>query len=102
MTHPIFLTQLLDLTFSIGVCIFSQWHVKFLIFCRFGHVYNTLQTRLTKTLLNAFLDLKRALTQHYGAIQGLAALGPNVVLYDFIRLINQVDIVSVLLSELFY
>lgn len=47
--------------------------------CRFGHVYNTLQTRLTKTLLNALLDPKRALTQHYGAVQGLAALGPNVV-----------------------
>jgi hypothetical protein len=47
--------------------------------CRFGHVYNNLQTRLTKTLLNAFLDPKRALTQQYGAIQGLAALGPNVV-----------------------
>ncbi|EXB78675.1 Transcription initiation factor TFIID subunit 6 [Morus notabilis] len=46
---------------------------------RFGHVYNTLQTRLTKTLVNAFLDPKRALTQHYGAIQGLTALGPNVV-----------------------
>ncbi|CAK9309320.1 unnamed protein product [Citrullus colocynthis] len=45
----------------------------------FGHVYNTLQTKLTKTLLNAFLDPKRALTQHYGAIQGLAALGMNVV-----------------------
>lgn len=46
---------------------------------RFGHVYNSLQTRLTKTLLNALLDPKRSLTQHYGAIQGLAALGPNVV-----------------------
>uniref|UniRef100_A0A2P2JHP0 TATA box binding protein associated factor (TAF) histone-like fold domain-containing protein n=1 Tax=Rhizophora mucronata TaxID=61149 RepID=A0A2P2JHP0_RHIMU len=46
---------------------------------RFGHVYSSLQTRLTKTLLNALLDPKRSLTQHYGAIQGLAALGPNVV-----------------------
>lgn len=46
---------------------------------RFGHVYNNLQTRLTKTLVHAFLDPKRSLTQHYGAIQGLAALGPNVV-----------------------
>ncbi|KAF3443351.1 hypothetical protein FNV43_RR13033 [Rhamnella rubrinervis] len=46
---------------------------------RFGHVYNTLQTRLTKTLVNAFLDPKRAITQHYGAIQGLTVLGPNVV-----------------------
>jgi len=34
---------------------------------------------LTKTLLNAFLDPKKAMTQHYGAIQGLGALGPNVV-----------------------
>lgn len=50
-----------------------------LICKRFGHVYNTLQTKLTKTLLNAFLDPKRSLTQHYGAIQGLAALGMNVV-----------------------
>ncbi|XP_065876727.1 transcription initiation factor TFIID subunit 6 isoform X2 [Euphorbia lathyris] len=46
---------------------------------RFGHVYSSLQTRLTKTLINALLDPKRSLTQHYGAVQGLAALGPNVV-----------------------
>ncbi|KAK2979011.1 hypothetical protein RJ640_013645 [Escallonia rubra] len=50
-----------------------------LICKRFGHVYDTLQTRLTKTFLNAFVDPKKAMTQHYGAIQGLAALGPNVV-----------------------
>lgn len=46
---------------------------------RYGHVYITLQTRLTKTLVNTLLDPKRSLTQHYGAIQGLAALGPKVV-----------------------
>ncbi|PSS14344.1 Transcription initiation factor TFIID subunit like [Actinidia chinensis var. chinensis] len=46
---------------------------------RFGHIYSNLQTRLTKTLVSTFLDPKRAMTQHYGAIQGLAALGPNVV-----------------------
>uniref|UniRef100_A0A7N0TUB3 TATA box binding protein associated factor (TAF) histone-like fold domain-containing protein n=1 Tax=Kalanchoe fedtschenkoi TaxID=63787 RepID=A0A7N0TUB3_KALFE len=46
---------------------------------RFGSVYSNLQTRFTKTLVNAFLDPKKALPQHYGAIQGLAALGPNVV-----------------------
>ncbi|KAL2938746.1 Transcription initiation factor TFIID subunit 6 [Bienertia sinuspersici] len=46
---------------------------------RFGHAYGNLQPRLTRTLVNAFLDPKRAITQHYGAIQGLAALGPNVV-----------------------
>lgn len=46
---------------------------------RFGHVYHNLQSRVTRTLLHAFLDPTKALTQHYGAIQGLAALGPNVV-----------------------
>ncbi|XP_021847743.1 transcription initiation factor TFIID subunit 6 isoform X1 [Spinacia oleracea] len=46
---------------------------------RFGHAYSNLQPRLTRTLVNAFLDPKRAITQHYGAIQGLGALGPNVV-----------------------
>ncbi|XP_059666466.1 transcription initiation factor TFIID subunit 6-like [Cornus florida] len=46
---------------------------------RFGHVYHTLQPRVTRTLLHAFLDPTKALTQHYGAIQGLAALGPSVV-----------------------
>lgn len=46
---------------------------------RYGHTYHNLQTRVTKTLLNAFLDPKKAMTQHYGGIQGLAALGPNVV-----------------------
>ncbi|KAL6010270.1 hypothetical protein ACLOJK_000701 [Asimina triloba] len=37
------------------------------------------ETRVTRTLLNAFLDPKKAMTQHYGAIQGFAALGPSVV-----------------------
>lgn len=46
---------------------------------RFGHAHSDLQKRLTRTLVTTFLDPKRSLTQHYGAIQGLAALGPNVV-----------------------
>ncbi|PWA56816.1 TATA BOX ASSOCIATED FACTOR II 59 [Artemisia annua] len=46
---------------------------------RFGHNYTSLQTRLTTTLLKPFLDPKRSLPQHYGAVQGLAALGPHVV-----------------------
>ncbi|KAL9236260.1 hypothetical protein vseg_010953 [Gypsophila vaccaria] len=46
---------------------------------RFGHVYHTLQPRVTRTLLHAFLDPTKSLAQHYGAIQGLGALGPNVV-----------------------
>ncbi|KAJ3693230.1 hypothetical protein LUZ60_008710 [Juncus effusus] len=46
---------------------------------RYGHVYHNLQSRLTKTLIHAFLDPSKSLTQHYGAIQGLSALGPSVV-----------------------
>ncbi|OAY68746.1 transcription initiation factor TFIID subunit 6-like [Ananas comosus] len=46
---------------------------------RFGHVYHNLQSRVTRTLLHTFLDPAKALTQHYGAIQGLAVLGPTVV-----------------------
>ncbi|CAN1193409.1 Transcription initiation factor TFIID subunit 6 [Linum perenne] len=50
-----------------------------LICKRFGHVYHNLQPRITRTLLHAFLDPTKSLPQHYGAIQGLAALGPSVV-----------------------
>lgn len=46
---------------------------------RFGNSFSNLQPRLTRTFMNAFLDPKRSITQHYGAIQGLAALGSNVV-----------------------
>lgn len=49
------------------------------IFCRFGHAYQSLQPRVTRTLLHTFLDPNKALPQHYGAIQGLAALGSGVV-----------------------
>lgn len=50
-----------------------------LICKRYGSVYSNLQPRVTRTLLHAFLDPTKALPQHYGAIQGLAALGPGVV-----------------------
>ncbi|XP_077238315.1 TATA BOX ASSOCIATED FACTOR II 59 [Tasmannia lanceolata] len=46
---------------------------------RFGHAYANLQPRVTRTLLHCFLNPTKALTQHYGAIQGLAALGTKVV-----------------------
>ncbi|KAL5226287.1 hypothetical protein ABZP36_014552 [Zizania latifolia] len=46
---------------------------------RFGHVYHNLQTRLTKTLIHAFLDPQKSLTQHYGAVQGISALGPSAI-----------------------
>lgn len=50
-----------------------------ILFYRFGHSYGDLQTRLTRTLHKSFSDRKQTLTQHYGAIQGLTALGPHVV-----------------------
>lgn len=46
---------------------------------RYGHVYHNLQIRLTKTLIHAFLDPHKALTQHYGAVQGISALGPSAI-----------------------
>ncbi|XP_071905429.1 transcription initiation factor TFIID subunit 6-like isoform X2 [Coffea arabica] len=50
-----------------------------LICKRYGHVYHNLQPRVTRTLVHTFLDPTKALPQHFGAIQGLAALGPSVV-----------------------
>jgi len=41
---------------------------------RFGGAYQNLQPRVTKTLLHAFLDPKKPLTTHYGAIVGLSKL----------------------------
>lgn len=70
--------------------------------CRFGLVYNTLQPRLTKTLLNALLDPKKALTQHYGAIQGLAALGPNVVISFLMLYFNQTLLPWIIVSTLMH
>ncbi|RVW97503.1 Transcription initiation factor TFIID subunit 6 [Vitis vinifera] len=46
---------------------------NFIRFRRFGHVYNNQQTQLTKTLLHAVLDPKRAMTQHYGANSGFSS-----------------------------
>ncbi|KAK6934515.1 TATA box binding protein associated factor (TAF), histone-like fold domain [Dillenia turbinata] len=46
---------------------------------RFGHACYDLHSRVTRTLLHCFLDPTKTLPQHFGAIQGLAALGPNVV-----------------------
>lgn len=45
---------------------------------RYGKSYHTLQPRITKTLLRAFLDPARPLTTQYGAIVGLDRLGPEV------------------------
>ena len=41
----------------------------------FGGSYTSLQPRICKTLLSAFLDFSKPLTTHYGAIRGLACMG---------------------------
>lgn len=46
---------------------------------KYGNAYQTLQPRVTRTLLRAFLDPLKALTTHYGAIVGLTHLGPEVI-----------------------
>ncbi|KAJ3332296.1 hypothetical protein HDU76_000724 [Blyttiomyces sp. JEL0837] len=45
----------------------------------FGLTYPTIEPRVTKTLLRAFLDPQKTLSTHYGAIVGLAALGREVI-----------------------
>lgn len=49
------------------------------ICARFGPSYTSLQGRITRTLVDALDAPKRPLTTHYGAIVGLASLGPIVV-----------------------
>jgi hypothetical protein len=44
-----------------------------------GDAYPTLRPRVTKTLLRAFLDPRKPLVTHYGAIIGLASLGREVI-----------------------
>ncbi|KAI8584684.1 hypothetical protein K450DRAFT_217495 [Umbelopsis ramanniana AG] len=46
---------------------------------RYGKSYHTMQPRITKTLLHAFLDVKKPITTHYGAIVGLNQLGREVI-----------------------
>ncbi|KAJ3415988.1 hypothetical protein HDV05_003585 [Chytridiales sp. JEL 0842] len=46
---------------------------------RFGATYPTLQPRVTKTLLRAYLDPLKGVGTHFGAITGLASLGHEIV-----------------------
>jgi transcription initiation factor TFIID subunit 6 len=46
---------------------------------RHGAAYPAVQPRLTRTLVAALLDPQRPMATHYGALIGLAALGPRVV-----------------------
>ncbi|KYR01993.1 TATA-binding protein-associated-factor [Tieghemostelium lacteum] len=50
------------------------------LICRkFGDSYNSLQGRVTKTLVQTLHDTTKPLTTHYGAIVGLSSLGRNVI-----------------------
>ena len=49
------------------------------ICARFGQSYDSLQPRITKTLLSAFVNPARPLTTHYGAIVALTKLGPHTI-----------------------
>ena len=45
----------------------------------YGHSYNTLQPRVTKTALRAWLDFNKPLTTHFGAIVTMTLLGKNTI-----------------------
>jgi len=50
-----------------------------LLICRkYGASYHTLQPRVTRTLLRAFMDPEKPFTTHYGAILGLSRMGTEV------------------------
>jgi transcription initiation factor TFIID subunit 6 len=49
-----------------------------LVLHRFTTSYNTLKPRICRALLKAFLDNKKPLTTHYGAIRGLSVMGREV------------------------
>ncbi|OZJ06346.1 hypothetical protein BZG36_00711 [Bifiguratus adelaidae] len=63
---------------------------------RYGKAYHTLQPRITKTLLRAFLDPLKPLTTHYGSIIGLASLGHEVIK---ILLVPNIKVYSLLLEK---
>jgi transcription initiation factor TFIID subunit 6 len=45
----------------------------------FGEVYQSLNPRVSRTLLRAFLDPSKSLTTHFGAIVGITKLGPDFI-----------------------
>lgn len=46
---------------------------------RYGDLYRSLQPRIAKTLLQAFMDVSKPLTTHYGSIVGITALGHEAI-----------------------
>jgi len=49
------------------------------ICARYGTAYSSMQPRILRTLIHAFLDPLKPLTTHYGAVVGMSALGAAVV-----------------------
>ncbi|RHZ44765.1 hypothetical protein Glove_709g16 [Diversispora epigaea] len=71
---------------KIGVDFDKHWetrelaaHILAKICDRFGASYNTLQPRITRTLLSAFTDPSKSLSTHYGCIVAMGALGREVI-----------------------
>ncbi|KAF9157846.1 hypothetical protein DFQ26_008261 [Actinomortierella ambigua] len=56
----------------------SAANIILLIINKYGTAYHTLQPRVARTLLHAFLDPEKPFTTHYGAVLGLSRLGPEV------------------------
>ncbi|KAJ3103169.1 hypothetical protein HDU96_009386 [Phlyctochytrium bullatum] len=67
---------------------------------RYGLIYPSLEPRVTKTLLKAFLDPTKSLATHYGAVKGLVAISveafkalivPNLKVYGAISMAQARD-----------
>jgi len=65
---------------------------------KFCNSYPSLQPRISKTLIQAFLDPKKPLTTHYGAIVGLTKLGRHVT--QLLLIPNIKDYMTLLHPEL--
>ncbi len=65
---------------------------------RFGDRYPNLQPRISKTLVQGFLDPKKPLTTHYGAIVGITKLGRHVT--QLLLIPNLKDYIPLLKPEL--
>jgi histone H3/H4 len=69
-----------------------------IICAKYGPAYSSVQPRITKTLNDALMDVKRPLTTHYGAIVGLGVLGAHVV--DLLLVPSIVDYSNLVLTVL--
>lgn len=54
-------------------------HILAKICDKFGTSYNTLQPRITRTLLSTFTDQSKSLSTHYGCIVAMGGLGREVI-----------------------